>query len=276
MKRNRQHVWMIGGATVIAVALSLAAVIVLRSTTAPSDAPTTSQVVPTAGFADGLERTYVAAIRTVGSSVVQIETPLGLGSGVVLDRGGHIVTNNHVVGSYTRFVVTDSTGQRYRASLVGRNPQHDLAVIHAEHGGDLRAAVLGDSSQLNVGDLVLAVGNPLGLQSSVTNGIVSALGRTINEPRGVVLPNLIQTSAAINPGNSGGALIDLSGHVVGIPTLAAIDPENMQQANGIGFAIPSDTVRQVASQLISDTQARPVADGRSTDSRRSQSRMRQS
>jgi putative serine protease PepD len=98
----------------------------------------------------------------------------------------------------------------------------------------------------------LPLGNPLGLQSSVTNGIVSALGRTVSEQGGVALPDLIQTSAPINPGNSGGALVDLDGRVIGIPTLAAIDPENSQQANGIGFAIPSNTVKEIAGQIIRD------------------------
>jgi 3-hydroxyisobutyrate dehydrogenase-like beta-hydroxyacid dehydrogenase len=142
---------------------------------------------------------------------------------------------------------------------VGTFPPDDLAVIHVE-GGRLPAATLGDSSMLHVGDIVLALGNPLGLQSSVTNGIVSALGRTVSESSGVALPDLIQTSAPINPGNSGGALVDLSGQVVGIPTLAAIDPENQQQASGIGFAIPSNTVKEIAGQLISD--GRVVQSGR--------------
>jgi S1-C subfamily serine protease len=198
-----------------------------------------------------LQTVYVDTIRAVGSSVVQIQTPVGLGSGIVLDDNGNIVTNDHVVGAYKRFQVTDSSGRQYSATLVGTFAPDDLAVVHV-NGGDLQPAVLGDSSKLQVGDLVLAVGNPLGLQSRVTNGIVSALGRTVSEQGGVALPDLIQTSAAINPGNSGGALVDLDGHVVGIPTLSAIDPENSQQANGIGFAIPSNTVKEIAGQIIHD------------------------
>jgi putative serine protease PepD len=198
---------------------------------------------------ESLQKTFVETIRAVGSSVVQIQTPVGLGSGIVLDGEGNIVTNDHVVGPYEQFRVTDSSGRQYSATLVGAFPPDDLAVVHVE-GGNLQAAALGDSSKLQVGDLVLAVGNPLGLQSSVTSGIVSALGRTISEQGGVALPDLIQTSAPINPGNSGGALVDLEGRVVGIPTLAAIDPENSQQANGIGFAIPSNTVKQIAGQII--------------------------
>jgi putative serine protease PepD len=200
---------------------------------------------------ESLQKTFVETIRAVGSSVVQIETPVGLGSGIVLDSQGNIVTNDHVVGPYKKFQVTDQSERQYSATLVGTFPPDDLAVVHVE-GGNLHAAVLGDSAKLQVGDLVLAVGNPLGLQSSVTSGIVSALGRTVSEQGGVALPDLIQTSAPINPGNSGGALVDLGGRVVGIPTLAAIDPENSQQANGIGFAIPSNTVKQIAGQIIRD------------------------
>jgi putative serine protease PepD len=115
----------------------------------------------------------------------------------------------------------------------------------------LHPAGFADSSRLQVGDVALAIGNPLGLQSSVTEGIVSALGRTVNEDNGVTLPGVIQTSAPINPGNSGGALVDLQGQVIGIPTLAATDPElGGSAAPGIGFAISSNTVRDIAGQLI--------------------------
>jgi putative serine protease PepD len=116
-------------------------------------------------------------------------------------------------------------------------------------GARPRPAVFADSSQVEVGDLALALGNPLGLRSSVTEGIVSAVGRSVPEGDGVTLSSAIQTSAAINPGNSGGALVDLSGRVIGIPTLAALDPQMGGQAAGIGFAIDSNTVRRVAGAL---------------------------
>jgi S1-C subfamily serine protease len=183
---------------------------------------------------------------------VQIETSEGLGSGIVLDDKGDVVTNAHVVGSATSFVVTSASGHRYRAKLVGRFVQGDLAVVQAS-GADLSPARFADSSKLQVGDIVLAIGNPLGLRSSVTNGIISALGRTVAEPGGASLPNTIQTSAAINPGNSGGALVDLDGQVVGIPTLAAVDQQlGGGAAPGIGFAIPSNTARDIAGQLVKD------------------------
>jgi S1-C subfamily serine protease len=182
---------------------------------------------------------------------VLIETAGGLGSGVVYDTDGNIVTNAHVVGDATEFKVTASDGRQLAATLVGSFPVDDLAVIRAEQG-DLPPATFGDSSHLEVGRVVLAIGNPLGLQSSVTEGIISATGRTLVEPGGAALPNLLQTSAAINPGNSGGALVDLSGAVVGIPTLAARDPGMGGAAPGIGFAIPSNTAKEIARQFVED------------------------
>jgi S1-C subfamily serine protease len=199
--------------------------------------------------AQTLQSRFVSTVKAVSPSVVEVQTPVGLGSGVVLDGEGDIVTNNHVVASYKRFNVIDSTGKSHQATLVGTFVPDDLAVIHVT-GAHLPALTFANSSQLQVGDIVMAVGNPLGLQSSVTQGIVSALGRTVTEQNGSALADVVQTSAAINPGNSGGALVDLHGHVVGIPTLGAIDSENSQFANGIGFAIPSNTVKAIASQLV--------------------------
>ena len=196
-----------------------------------------------------LQNAFVNVYRKVSPTVVQIETSEGLGSGIVFDAKGDIVTNNHVVGSSKTFTVTTSTGKQLKAALVGQFPADDLAVIKVS-GGTLRAASFADSSKLRVGQLAMAIGNPLGLQSSVTQGIVSALGRQEPEGNGYVLQNAIQTSAAINPGNSGGALVDITGRVIGIPTLAAADPQLGGAAAGIGFAIPSNTVTRIASQLI--------------------------
>jgi putative serine protease PepD len=236
-------------AVTVAAAILLAACGGGSGNSQSTGASSTNTTTATSG-ADSLQDQFVHTIGAIGPSVVQVQTPVGLGSGIVLDSKGNVVTNDHVVGTSKRFQVTDSTGKRYAATLVGTFAPDDLAVVHVE-GSQLPPAALGDSSKLQVGDLVLAVGSPLGLETSVTNGIVSALGRTVSESSGVALPDLIQTSAPINPGNSGGALVDLSGQVVGIPTLAAIDPENQQQASGIGFAIPSNTVKSIASQLIS-------------------------
>jgi putative serine protease PepD len=197
----------------------------------------------------GLQQSFVAVIDRVAPMVVQISTPRGLGSGVVFDGGGDVVTNAHVVAGGGPLQVTDSRGHSYRATLVGSFAPDDLAVVRA-HGARLPSAVFAGSNAVQVGDIVLAIGNPLGLRSSVTEGIVSALGRTVDEPTGAVLPDVIQTSAPINPGNSGGALVDLRGEVVGIPTLAATDPELGGSAPGIGFAIPSSLVTDIGAQLV--------------------------
>jgi S1-C subfamily serine protease len=146
--------------------------------------------------------------------------------------------------------VTTSNGKRYRAKLVGSFPPDDLAVIKAP-GARLKPATFADSSKLSVGDLAIAIGNPLGLQSSVTQGIISAFRQGVTEEGGdVTLPSVIQTSAAINPGNSGGALVDIQGRVIGIPTLAATDPQLGGSAPGIGFAIPSNLVRDIITQIL--------------------------
>ena len=201
-------------------------------------------------IAGALQNDFVRVVGRVSPAVVVIETATGLGSGVVFDTSGDIVTNNHVVTGSTKFAVTLADGQKLAGTLVGTYPAGDLAVIHVA-GTGLQPATFGDSSKLVVGDIVLAVGNPLGLQTSVTEGIVSALGRQASESKTVTLPDVIQTSAEINPGNSGGALVDLAGNVVGIPTLTALDPEfSNTPAAGIGFAIPSNTVVDVAGQLI--------------------------
>lgn len=190
-------------------------------------------------------------IDAVMPSVVEIDTSSGLGSGVVMDAQGDIVTNAHVVGSETTFTVTTSDGHTYPATLVGSYPNNDLAVIKVNNGDtNLRPATFGDSSQIHVGDIVLALGSPLGLTDSVSEGIVSALGRAQPESNTITLTNLIQTTAALNPGNSGGALIDISGHVIGIPTLSGGSGRGGAATN-IGFAIPSSQVQTVTSQLNS-------------------------
>jgi S1-C subfamily serine protease len=206
--------------------------------------------IPETGGAAALQREFVDVVDHVSPDVVQIQSDQGLGSGIVFDDRGDIVTNAHVAGTADRFLVTLPGGERHEAQLVGADPGHDLAVIRLNAPTPTHAA-FADSSQVRSGDIVLAIGNPLGLQSSATQGIVSSVNRSVGEGNGVNLSNVLQTSAEINPGNSGGALVDLSGRVVGLPTLAALDPEfGNAQAPGIGFAIPSNTVRQVADRLI--------------------------
>ncbi|HVD02062.1 MAG TPA: trypsin-like peptidase domain-containing protein [Candidatus Dormibacteraeota bacterium] len=183
-------------------------------------------------------------------SIVQVDTAQGLGSGIVYDTNGDIVTNNHVVEGATAFTVKASDGASYSASLVGTYPANDLAVLHVANAG-LKPAKFADSAAIKVGEVVLAIGSPFGLSGTVTDGIVSALGRTQSEGNnGVTLSDLVQTSAPINPGNSGGALVDLNGEVVGIPTLAGSDSQGRQSSTGIGFAIPSVQVTTAAHQIV--------------------------
>jgi putative serine protease PepD len=219
---------------------------------------TTSGTPALAGSADtgdatSLEQRFVDVVKQVSPTVVQISTGGGLGSGVVYDTKGDIVTNNHVVAGEKSFKVTLADGTTHSAKLVGTFPPEDLAVIRLE-GTAPKPATFGDSSKLAVGQLAFAIGNPLGLRSSVTDGIVSSLGRTVSEGAGgAVVSSAIQTSAPINPGNSGGALVDLDGHVIGIPTLAALDPAlGGAQAPGIGFAIPSNTAKRIADQIVAN------------------------
>ena len=198
------------------------------------------------------EDAFISVIKIANVSVVEIEAGDGLGSGVVFDDQGDIVTNSHVIGSARDVVVTSADGRRMPGTVVGSFPPDDLAVVRVATR-TLKPATFADSSKVDVGEVVLAIGNPLGLQSSVTNGIVSATGRVVNEDRNVTLPDTIQTSAAINPGNSGGALVDLRAEVIGIPTLAALVPGSTgagaAPAPGIGFAISSNRVKDIAGQL---------------------------
>ncbi|MFF4268295.1 S1C family serine protease [Streptomyces sp. NPDC001536] len=221
--------------------------------------PSTTQAAAPAADSD-LQADFQKVIRDVLPSVVQIQAGGDLGSGVVYDDKGHIVTNAHVVGDEKTFQMTTANSEAVlTAKLVYAYPDQDLAVIKLDRVPDgLKAAAFGDSSKVEVGQIVLAMGSPLGLSSSVTQGIVSATGRTVTEGgadggTGATIPNMVQTSAAINPGNSGGALVNLDGQVIGIPTLAAIDPGmGDSAAPGIGFAIPASMVKTVADQIIED------------------------
>jgi S1-C subfamily serine protease len=184
------------------------------------------------------------------------DIPAGVGSGVIYDKQGHILTNNHVVEGAQRLLVALPDGRSFEAKLIGRDPITDLAVVQIS-GSDLPMADLGDSNQLQVGDWVVAIGNALALDGgpTVTAGVVSALGRTVQEPsdtsaQGPYLFDVIQTSAPINPGNSGGPLVNLAGQVVGINTLVAGQAEPGVPAQGIGFAISVAAARPIADQLV--------------------------
>ena len=244
----------LGVAGIVLLALTAAA---CSGATGSGPSPAASSAAPaaSAGAGTSLEQQYEQVVSRVLPSVVQISTSQGSGSGVVYDTRGDIVTNAHVVGTATTLQVSlASGGKPLAATVVGVFAPDDLAVIRVQTGAaSLHPASFGRSAAVRVGQIVLAMGNPLGLTGTVTEGIVSATGRTVSEGEGssAVIISAIQTSAPINPGNSGGALVNLAGQVIGIPTLAAADPQLGGAAAGIGFAIPSDTITSIAAQLIS-------------------------
>lgn len=201
-----------------------------------------------------LGRTREMVVSKVQPSIVQITarqtTSKSVGSGIIVDARGYIVTNNHVISSAQTIRVQLANGTTEIADVIGSEPDYDLAIIKIDTSTPLTPATLGDSSQLRVGQDVLAIGNPLGISKTVTSGIISAVNRTISEGHGVTLHGAIQTDAPINPGNSGGALVDMQGNLVGIPTLTAINPEFNTPANGMGFAIPSSKVKEVIDKYV--------------------------
>jgi len=169
----------------------------------------------------------------------------GQGSGFVIDKDGHIVTNYHVIADAQQLEVTMHNKKKYRATVVGTDPAHDLAVIQIK-APDLSPAVLGDSRNLKVGQKVYAIGNPFGLSGTMTRGIVSSI-RPVKEPNGSTIDEAIQTDAAINPGNSGGPLLNWHGEVIGINTMIL---SSVGQNAGIGFAIPINTAKAVLNDLV--------------------------
>ncbi|TDD85134.1 PDZ domain-containing protein [Actinomadura darangshiensis] len=240
------------GAAAVAGALVLAGCSGSDEDAAPASARTSA---PVSGAASDLQAQYEKVVDAVLPSVVKIQTGQAEGSGVVFDGQGDIVTNAHVVAGAKKIQVTSASGgSPLDATLVGSFAADDLAVVKVS-GGSLKAAAWGESGKAEVGQIVLAMGNPLGLAGSVTDGIVSALHRTVSTKgegsfQGSTIADAIQTSAAINPGNSGGALVTLEGKVIGVPTAAASDPQIGGAAIGIGFATPSDTVKRIVPQLI--------------------------
>ena len=179
-------------------------------------------------------------------------TSRDLGSGIVYDLNGNIITNNHVVKNATKITVTFHEGYSYPATIVGTDPFADLAVIKVNADPSvLHPLVLGDSSKLRIGEQVAAIGSPFGLSGSITSGIISQVGRLLETPdtASYSIPDVIQTDTAINPGNSGGPLLDMQGRVIGINT--AIQTET-GEFSGIGFAIPSNTIKKIVPILIRD------------------------
>ncbi|MGC8970893.1 MAG: S1C family serine protease [bacterium] len=201
------------------------------------------------------ENIYMNVAEKVGPSVVNISTVSivqyffqavpteGAGSGVIISKDGYIITNNHVIEGARSIRVTLGDGKTLEGKLIGRDPFTDLAVIKVD-ADNLPYARLADSDKLRVGQIAIAIGNPFGLGKTVTAGIVSALDRSIQPEQGTLIERLIQTDAAINPGNSGGALVSSNGEVIGINTAI------YQGAQGIGFAIPSNTAKRIADNII--------------------------
>ena len=189
----------------------------------------------------------------VHRGVVKITTGNGLGTGIVLDNRGDILTNDHVVEGASRLNVSFDSNVSRSAKLIGTDPSDDLAVVKIDASGlDLHPLTLGDSTGVKVGDTVYALGNPFGYTNSFSEGIVSGLDRSMTAPNGFTIGHAIQTDAAINPGNSGGPLLDANGQVVGINAQIASNGQTAGgegQNNGVGFAIPVDTAKAVVGQL---------------------------
>ncbi len=213
---------------------------------------------------DAYSQAVIRAVTRVGPAVVSLGTARqapdrwrqrgipelhGAGSGVIIAPDGYILTNSHVVRSAHKIEVRFQDGRTISARVVGDDPYSDLAVVQVTEAG-LSTAELGDSSRLRVGQLVVAIGNPLGFQATVTAGVISALGRTLRAETGRLIENVIQTDAALNPGNSGGPLVDSRGSVIGVNTAV------IAGSQGICFAIPANTATWVSSQLIREGRVR--------------------
>lgn len=194
---------------------------------------------------DAYSEAVIAVVERVGPSVVALnrDSAGGSGSGLVITPDGFILTNNHVVEGSAGVEAVFTDGSSFAGRVVGTDPDTDLALVRVAESG-LPAAGLGDSDRLRAGQLVIAIGNPLGFQNTVCAGVVSALGRSLRGPSGRLIDSVIQTDVALNPGNSGGPLVDSRGQVVGINTAM------IAAAQGISFAIPVNTARWVAAELV--------------------------
>lgn len=216
-------------------------------------APSKTDVPPIAGTsAEPVE----AVAKVLSPAVVQIETDQGLGSGFIYDTDGHILTAYHVVSGSQQVQVRTAEGDPVTGKVVGSDPESDVAVVKIDGRKDLPVAQLATGEKVQVGQMAVAIGSPFGLDQTVTSGIVSAVGRSMNTPGGAI--PMIQTDAPINPGNSGGALADRQGRVIGIND--SIESDSGVNA-GVGFAIPVDTAKTVADRIVSGKSARTAVLG---------------
>lgn len=282
MNQNTRNLWVIGIGLVLFIIIGCTSGILVSwllfsvSGSTSAQAPTSvrreiiaatpvrrsiSAPLPVTSGVNELESQIESVYQRVGPSVVNITSRSfeldffmrsvpreGSGSGFFYDTTGHIVTNYHVIQNAEELYVTLSTGEQLSAQIVGSDPSNDLAVIRIEATpADVSPISFADSSTLQVGQFVVAIGNPFGLEGTLTLGVVSSLGRVIESPNERFIGEVIQTDAAVNPGNSGGPLLDLSGALIGVNS-AILSPSGASA--GIGFAIPSRTVQRVAPALI--------------------------
>jgi S1-C subfamily serine protease len=226
--------------------------------TDPADQPDRAQPVEPqpadVDLLDAYSRAVIGVVDAVSPAVVSITTPAGerpggSGSGFIISPDGLAITNSHVVGGRTRVRAESNDGDRLAAAVLGDDPSTDVALLRLA-ANDLPYASLGESDSLRVGQLVIAMGSPFGFQSTVSTGVVSAVGRSMRSNEGRLIENIVQHSAPINPGNSGGPLVDSRGQVVGINTAI------IAFAQGLGFAVPSSTVGWVISELLAHGQVR--------------------
>lgn len=245
-------------AIIFGVALFAGLEFARSSTSSTSNIATTSKAIATTSTTSSsgttIEAQQEAAIAKIEPAVVELEATTAqgqqIGSGVIIDLKGDIVTNYHIVNGEESITAVLFNGRTVQAQLVGTNTADDLAVVRIQPFANMAVAQIGNSSALVVGQEVLAIGNPLGITETATKGIVSALNRSVTESNGTTISKAIQTDAAVNPGNSGGALINLQGQLIGIPTLTAVNTESNTVANGVSFAIPSNLVQSVVQQIL--------------------------
>ncbi|MDH7486993.1 MAG: trypsin-like peptidase domain-containing protein [Anaerolineae bacterium] len=235
-------------------------VVEVIATPTPPSSPATGSPTPTSPSvidiviqpgADVETEILNAVYRKVNPSVVNITTDLGQGSGFVWDDKGHIVTNDHVVQGAAEVYVTFDDGMQIPAQVIGEDPDSDLAVVKVDAElHELRPVELGDVDDVEVGDRAIAIGNPFGLQGTLTQGIISAKGRSIPALTNFAIPEALQTDAAINPGNSGGPLLDAEGRVIGVNAQIETGSSFVRANAGIGFAIPVNIAKRVVPALI--------------------------